>query len=871
MLRTPIFNRETSNNAKNVLSILAIIFLALFSLILTISPAVKFRSWNVDYLWSHWIGFSIWLIGFLWFKHFAELQLDKRNSLIIPITGLLTGWGILSIWRISFFFGFRQSLWFLVCVVVSSYLFKFSDVINNVKKYKYILLTFGLSLAALTFLFGTYPGGVGPKLWLGFQGIYFQPSELLKLLLIFYLSAYFAGVRIKQLSFINSIIPVALLFLSALFLLVAQRDLGTALIFMAVFVFMLFIKYGKKRILLFGFLFLTIAAVIGYLTIDLVRIRFLAWVLPWLDARAGSYQIIQSIIAIAAGGLSGTGMGLGSPRAIPIPHSDFIYSAIVEETGLFGGFGIILIYALLFSRGIKIAIRSSNQYYQFLAAGIVIYLTAQSILIIGGNIRLLPITGVTLPFLSYGGSSLLISFISVCTLLIIEAEESKLSPDYNQDFKAYKILYLLFFSGLFLLVLVTSWWSIARSRDLQLRSDNPRHFIAAQYVKRGAILDRNDHKLADSSGEIGSFSRFINFVPLSNTIGFSNSTYGNAGLEATLDDYLSGERGYPSFDLWFNHLLYDQPPPGRDVRLSIDLETQKLVDNLIGNHHGSSVVLNAETGEILAISSHPYYNANEIESNWDQWRDDEDSPLLNRAIQGAYPIGNMILPFLLTQSDFNENGNARLMEFFLNYRLDDCAVDEREIINWQIAIRSGCDLALINVAKEIGDEGFHAVTNLFSLNGSQDIGLPANEKQELSADISWYELVYGKNLLRANPLQIAISASSISADGFSPSASIVSAVNVADEGWVTVSKSERKRIITDEDSAVLNQFLLSSTISGWEVTAKAGDQNGVYTWYLAGTPDAWSGTPIVVVLVLERDNPEFVRLIGREIYKQVTK
>ena len=136
-------------------------------------------------------------------------------------------------------------------------------------------------------------------------------------------------------------------------------------------------------------------------------------------------------------------------------------------------------------------------------------------------------------------------------------------------------------------------------------------------MKRGSILDRNDTIIIHSIGEVGQIIRQNNYPPLTNTLGFIDNSYGSSGLEASLEEYLGGEKGYPAFDLWFNYLLYDQPLPGRDVRLTIDLKLQTAVDDLLEPFVGSAVVMNAENGEILAIASHPYINSNELKESWD--------------------------------------------------------------------------------------------------------------------------------------------------------------------------------------------------------------------------------------------------------------
>ena len=872
MIKSLISKTEKHLDAQNFFNIIGILILLIYCIILTLSPAVLHRSWQVDYLWSHWLGFILWAAGFLWFLHICYRQHGFNSSFLIPIVGFLCGLGILSIWRINFLFGLRQAVWFLVCIFIASQIFKHPSLLYKAKQYKYLLLFFGLFLALLTFFLGTYPSGNGPRLWLGARGIYFQPSELLKLLLILFIAAYFSDPKINLLKFNKAILPALILFSVSLALLLAQKDLGTSVIFILIFLWMLFIRYGKRHILLVGAILFLAASIISYFTIDLVRIRLQSWIQPWLDPQGGSYQIIQSIIAIAAGGIIGSGIGLGSPQVIPVAHSDFIYSAIVEETGLFGSVAILLFFALIFSRGIITAINAQSKYHQLLSAGIAVFLASQAFLIISGNIRLLPITGVTLPFLSYGGSSLLTSFLSTCILILIENQSNEERTADSLPLSTTSTLYTIFFIGFFLLAGVTSWWSFFRAGDLQLRSDNPRHFISSKYVKRGTIYDRNDNIIAHAIGEIGNYEREITYPPLSNTVGFSDLTYGNAGLEAYLDGYLSGERGYPAFDLWFNHLLYDQPLPGREVRLTIDLRIQQAADSLLDNQMGSAVVINAKSGEILAIASHPYFNANELKTNLEKWREDESSPLLNRAVQGAYPIGKLITPFLLAKSDLlTQNIDSTYLESHAGFVVDKCAIQTSDILNLQSAIINGCDSGLIAVAKSLDKLEIRNAIEQYNLTKSQDIGLPLSKEIEALEEVDWFDLLYGKNPIRVNPLQIAVVASSISADGFAPTASIVLAVNTASEGWVAMHNSQPIQIEERGISRQLNSFLNSEVITGWEVTATAKDQNGNYSWYIAGTPTNWPGTPIVVVIVLEQDNAQFAQKIGRELFRQSTQ
>ena len=176
---------------------------------------------------------------------------------------------------------------------------------------------------------------------------------------------------------------------------------------------------GRRRTILISTLILVFMGVAGYYLVDIIRARIDSWVNPWIDPEGSSYQVIQSILAIANGGLDGRGPGLGSPALVPVAISDFIYAAIAEETGLIGTVGLITIFAILLIRGLRTAICAPDIFRRLLAAGVTAYLGVQALLIIGGNLRLLPLTGVTLPFISYGGSSLLTSFVALLILLLI--------------------------------------------------------------------------------------------------------------------------------------------------------------------------------------------------------------------------------------------------------------------------------------------------------------------------------------------------------------------------------------------------------------------------------------------------------------------
>jgi hypothetical protein len=238
-----------------------------------------------------------------------------------------------------------------------------------------------------------------------------------------------------------------------------------------------------------------------------------AWLNPWLDPSGRSYQIVQSLMAVANGGIGGRGPGMGSPSLVPISVSDFIFSAISEESGLVGTIGLFALLGFFLARGMGVALRASDSFRRLLAAGLTAYLGAQSLLIIGGNLRLLPLTGVTLPFVSYGGSSLLTSYLSLSSDLLIsnQAEEEPAPLPHPQP---YLVLSSILGLGLIAASLANGWWAVWRGPDLLARTDNPRRAISDRYVQRGSLLDRNAAPINLTQGQAGSYTRLYSYPDL---------------------------------------------------------------------------------------------------------------------------------------------------------------------------------------------------------------------------------------------------------------------------------------------------------------------------------------------------------------------
>jgi len=798
-------NRVIQNNLLRI----AVGFLFLQSTIITLSPAVRARSLDVDFRWSQWVAVLVW--GFLiYLIHTAIIRyLPDADPYLFPSAAFLSGWGLLTIWRLDPTLGPRQAVWLGVSLLVFLLGLRLPTTLIFLRRYKYLLLTSGIILVALTLLFGTNPIGIGPRLWLGFRGFYFQPSEPLKLLLVAFLAAYLSDRLAIRIRTIPLLFPTFIVSSLAVLLLLFQRDLGTASIFIALYTIVIYLATGRRRTVLFSALLIFLFGLAGYYFIDIVRARIDSWLNPWDDPVSGSYQIIQALLAIANGGMEGRGPGLGSPGLVPVAVSDFIFAAIAEETGLAGTIGLLALFGLIIARGFRVSLRAPDLFRRLFAAGIASYFGVQALLIIGGNLRFLPLTGVTLPFVSYGGSSLLTSFVALLFLLLISNHLDE-EPAPLPKPQPYLVVGALLSLGLFLAALTNGWWAVVRGPDLLTRTDNPRRAIEDLFVPRGSLLDRTNAVITTTEGEIGDFKRAYKYPDLAPIIGYNDSKYGQAGLEASLDEYLRGLKGTPATSLVWNHLLYGMSPDGLDVRLTVDLYLQFRADEMMLGHSGAVVMLNAENGEILIMASHPTFNPNHLNEIGAKLNKDPDQPLINRAAQGLYPTGSVIKPF--AQALFQK--------------------------------------------QNVSDEELEIIYDAIGFNHTPEIQL------QVAETLSSSEL----NHLHISPLQVALASAALSNHGIIPAPSIASAVDTPSEGWVILPvlgmPFEAMQAPAADEAAA--SFIVDGQ-NYWSHVGQATEEESSVTWFIAGTPPNWQGTPLVVVVLVEENNIRLAQRIGQEL------
>lgn len=855
-----------SENYQVKLLVLAAFFLFVYSLVLTFSPSVRSHGIIVALKWNHWVGYFVWLIGFFILNKIISKRTFHFDSFILPIIALLSGWGLLTIWRLDETLGLKQTAWLFLSLGMVSAGIYLPGLLRFLRRYKYIWLLLGFIITFLTLFIGTNPSGSGPRLWIGIKEFLFQPSEPLKLLLIIFLAAFFSDGNSFKIKYFQYILPTLIVGILTFILLISQRDLGTALIFIFIYSTILIATTFRKRLIWLIPIILGGISAIAYFLLDIVKLRIDMWLDPWSYSSTSAYQTIQALIAIASGGILGSGPGLGSPGLVPVAVSDFIFTAIAEEMGILGSIIIILLFQLYSLRTLKISAESSNLFHRYLSLGISAYFSIQAILIIGGNLGVLPLTGVTLPFISYGGSSLITNFLCFLILILINTTEEEPNQLINNN-RAITNLGLIFSFAFLAMIFANTWISFFQRTPLIERSDNPRWIIYDRWIPRGDILDQKGQPIVTTEGEPGSFTRYFNYIPLSPVIGYSNPLYGQTNIEESLYPYLRGLEGVSYSEIWWHQKLYNQPPEGLDLRLSIDLSYQSKTDALLDTTSGAVVLLNAETGEIYAMSSHPYFDAGSLESDWNKLITDPTSPLLNRATQASYTLGTasspLLIPAYLTSSAFN------LTDLSNSNRLDySCLSTAVGAESQAKGIQFGCLRAITQLADFVSPNALIKTLVTFKLFDTPNIQLPVNEPSFMPDNIE-DTLVYLSEIsgLHISPLQMALVSATLTNDGILPQPRIVNSYQDKSGQWITFPTTAEPVQIMDPTMA--NQvisILQSGNDPYWFSVGKStGPDATVTSWFLGGTMPGWKGTPLSIAVALEIDDVSKAIEIGQQL------
>jgi cell division protein FtsW (lipid II flippase) len=368
---------------------------------------------------------------------YLRIRLPNADPYLFPLVALLTAFGLVMIYRIDDGLARDQANWFVMGLVLFALTIQFLRDYEVLERYRYTIAGAGLLLLLAPRLPGIGQQVNGAYLGVDIGPLAFQPAEFAKIAIVIFLASYLRenrevlivgakrvlGVTLPPLKHFG---PMLVVWGASMFMLVFIRDLGSSLMFFAAFLALLYVATGRFSFVVIGMAMFLVGAWFFASTVPHVGDRVEIWLDPYVDPGGSGYQVLQSIFAQADGGLFGKGFGQsmitipGSDSALlPAAQTDTIYSLIVNEVGLFGACGVVLIYLLIAARGFKIALLASDGFSKLLATGLTAVFAIQAFVIIGGVTRVIPLTGVTLPFISYGGSSILANFVLLALLLLI--------------------------------------------------------------------------------------------------------------------------------------------------------------------------------------------------------------------------------------------------------------------------------------------------------------------------------------------------------------------------------------------------------------------------------------------------------------------
>lgn len=646
------------------------------------------------------------------FAAFAAAHIGVRifapgaDPAILPVVFTLSGIGITFVTRLQPDASLGQVIFLFLGVALMVGTLAVVKNLEVIKRYKYVLGIAGIVLLVLPMFIGTEI--YGSKLWIKIGGFQFQPGEFAKVLIVLFLAGYLAENR-ELLSISNRTVlgikfprlrllyPLFIVWGVCLLVVAFERDLGSALLFYTIFLIMLYVATGRVSYVIVGLALLAVGAFGMYQIMSHVQVRVAIWLDPFSDAQNLGYQIVQSLFSLADGGLAGVGIGKGMADIIPVVASDMIFAAIGEEMGLLGGSAVLLLFMLFAVRGLTTAARAKSDLAAFSAAGLTAAISFQAFTIVGGVTKLIPLTGVTLPFMSQGGSSLLASFVIVALLLragdeatgrsteiantstdlatagyrttvrgshmrrpALDTPESGLLGRVALANRLTRTVFL--FTALFAVLIGNiTYIQVIKASEYQDMPSNNHTINKARFIKRGSIITADGLTLAESIQQAdGTYARsYPNGNLAAHVVGYYSQQYGTMGIENTQNDTLTGSKDYSSWQNALNSLA-GISEPGNSVQLTIDSRIQRAAEQALAGRVGAIVALDPRSGAVLAWASAPTFDNTNIQAAIEAANASggADTSMYDRATLALYTPGSTFK--VLTLASALENGLATL-------------------------------------------------------------------------------------------------------------------------------------------------------------------------------------------------------------------
>lgn len=754
-----------------------------------------------------------------------------------------------------------------------------------------------------------------------------QVSELLKLLLVIFFAGFGSRIAVKlQGGSVRRQLGIGLgllgVFGIAAIGMLVLYDLGAIIVFATITTAYLFLLLPSKTVwpmLLLSFILVAALGGVGYYILPAfgvthVQARIDLWRDPWATpSEADGDQIIQAFRALKYGGLMGQGLGQGRSHVIPAAHTDMVFPVIIEQTGWIGGVLLVAVYLALLLRGYRIAVGMPQLDRALLAAGLTALLGFQTFIILAGSLGTIPFTGITVPFLSMGGSALLLNFVYLGFLLRISDDyaATAVSPSmipYESKRVRAGIPHLAALTPfLFAFALIGGAARVIHYREaLDAPTDPFNHWMQVEMDRtlRGAILDRDGTPIVQSMERGGKrvYPDPVLAESLAQTIGYASDIYGNAGLERTFDDRLAG-KGLQGTIWWsFSRLRYllTREIDGRDVRTTLDADLQKMVYGIMRDPErvttaGAALLMEPQTGAIRALVSVPTFNPAMIDSLYPMLEGENadpemvaTAPLLNRVTQGTYVPGSVFkiltAAAALDEPTYGPNGEILTPETVFTYELQPppspagygtywhenaCAATSSYhglgSFDFAHALAYSDNVVFAEVGLAIGPVRYQTYADRFGFGRTFDIGVDVRAS-ELASSPNYFatncglpQTAFGQGELAVTPLQIGLIAAAAANKGMIAYPHLVTSPKVAGESrraiQATTAAQVRDMMVTvvaDEMGSGGRAAIPDVQVAGKTGTAETGDAD------MGALPHAW------FVGFAPAENPKYLAVVVLE-------
>lgn len=818
----------------------------------------------------------------------------KSDRLILNHVAMLLSIGFVILTRLSLTRSLRQFMIVAVSLVIGLIVPALMRQFKLIKRCEPVFAGIGIAVLGAVLISGRFVNG--SKLSFSVFGLSFQPSEFVKIIYVLFIACILAGAK----HFYHIFLSAALAGVHVL-ILVASKDLGSALIYFITYVVMLFAATKKVRYVIAGLVGGAAASYISYFLFSHVRVRVEAWLDPWNDINATGYQIAQSLFGIGTGGWFGMGIDAGSPGSIPYVEQDFIFSAICEEYGVLFGICLIAICVSLFLEIVRVAHSCLEPFVKYTSFGLGIIYVSQLFLTIGGNTKFIPLTGVTLPLISYGGSSVLASvimfsmvqgfYINHDVLLEYEGDDSKDDEDAfvpyipRRYMNAAAGVFVALFVGI--CVYLTHFVHYDSPRVINNSYNTKRQEILAAKTIRGDILAADRQVLAttlpDSDERYYPYSKVF-----AHAIGYASN--GRMGVEQNANMYLVSSN--VSLNIKLSDDLSDEKHMGNTVVTTFDPRLQKLAYDALGMYEGAVIITEPETGKILAMVSKPDFNPNTINDIWeDLIADEESSVLVNRVTQGLYPPGSTFKiftaleyirenPYDYDDYSFDCNGRFKSGENVIN-----CFHGTRHgKVDFTVSFAKSCNASFANIGLLLDRGKFQGTLEQLYFNRSLPVDFLSNKSsisdKIATQDNDMIQTVIGQGQTQMTPIHLAMVTAMIANGGRMMQPYMIAHIENADGEIITSFEPKSLgNFISTEEADILKRLmrtvvtdgtgtrLLSDSYSaaGKTGSAEYNSKSDSHAWFTGFTYDTDRPLQITVIMEGAGSGGEYAVPVARRI------